>query len=246
MTAEILQYLAMVESLRSERLGDAKLASKVALIKRYQQRRFERTYNDLLASSRYGTATKFFLDELYGPAEFAERDAQFAKIVPRLVRMMPPDVISAVRDLARLHAVSEMLDHEMALALKDDKLSSDDYRFAWLKVGKRDQRDLQLQLVLDLGGALDAFTRRPWITSALRVMRGPARAAGFASLQSFLEAGMSSFRSMRGAGEFLQIVRSRESLLIAALFVVGSGTGRRAPGAVAWDAALLDLPAGTD
>ena len=189
MTDEILQCLSVVEGLRAVRASDAPLAGRVILIKRYQQRRFERTYADLLASARYGVAAKFFLDELYGPAEFAERDAQFAKIVPRLVRMMPADVVSTVHDLARLHAVSETLDQEMALALRVDVLSSLDYRRAWLTVGQRDQRDLQLQLVLELGGALDSFTRKSWIVGALRLMRGPAHAAGFASLQSFWRQG---------------------------------------------------------
>jgi hypothetical protein len=205
--------------------------------------RFERTYADLLSSSRYSRATKFFLDELYGPSEFAQRDAQFARVVPKLARMMPADVMSTVHDLARLHAVSEKLDSDMAACLVGTTLQRDDYIRAWQRVGQRSLRELQLQLVLGMGGALDAFTRRAWIIAALRLMRGPAHAAGLASLQMFLEAGMSSFRSMHGAAEFLETVRGRESRLIDALFTASALASKASPQVQALASAFSDLPA---
>jgi hypothetical protein len=53
---------------------------------------------------------------------------------------------------------------------------------------------------------------------SLRLMRGPARAAGLGALQSFLEAGFDTFRGMRGAEEFLSLIGQRERALAAALF----------------------------
>ena len=60
---------------RRERLPS--LATKVRAIKAYQQRRFAHTYADMLASARYGGAARFFLEELYGPGDFRNRDRQF-------------------------------------------------------------------------------------------------------------------------------------------------------------------------
>jgi hypothetical protein len=42
-------------------------------------------------------------------------------------------------------------------------------------------------------------------------MRGPARSAGLAALQSFLESGFDTFRGMRGAGEFLSTIAREAS-----------------------------------
>ena len=67
--------------------ADPALAGRVQALKAYQARRFEATYGDLLAHPRYQGAARFFLEELYGPQEFAARDAQFSRIVPALVRL---------------------------------------------------------------------------------------------------------------------------------------------------------------
>lgn len=223
MTEETLRHLAVVDAEREARAADPALAARVAEVKRYQQRRFERCYADLLASSRYARAARFFLQELYGPTDFIERDRQFARIVPKISTLMPDEVSATVRDLARLHAISERLDSEMARALPNGQLDSASYIRAWQHVGQEAQRTAQIELVLAIGAALDRFTRRSWILAALRLMRGPAQAAGLAALQAFLESGMESFRSMRGAAEFLAIVRERETSLIRALFE-GSGS----------------------
>jgi hypothetical protein len=49
-------------------------------------------------------------------------------------------------------------------------------------------------------------------------MRGPANAAGLSSLQHFLEAGFDAFANMRGANEFLALIRLRETEWIRSLF----------------------------
>ena len=55
-------------------------------IKVLQARRFEATYADLLQDPRHRPATRFFLDELYGDHDFAQRDAQFGRIAGAIVR----------------------------------------------------------------------------------------------------------------------------------------------------------------
>jgi hypothetical protein len=69
-----------------------------------------------------------------------------------------------------------------------------------------------------VGRALDTLTRSPLLHRTLRLMRGPARAAGLGALQSFLEAGFDTFRAMHGADEFLRVVGERERALAALLF----------------------------
>jgi hypothetical protein len=69
-----------------------------------------------------------------------------------------------------------------------------------------------------VGRSLDGLTRNPLLRHSLRLMRAPARAAGMAALQTFLEAGFDTFRAMRGADEFLELVGRRERALASALF----------------------------
>ena len=93
----ILSQLAIVRSEREARTADSALGETVRALKAYQQQRFSRTYADLLASSRYAGASRFFLDELYGPQDFSERDAQFARVVPALVRLFQLDEAAGLR-----------------------------------------------------------------------------------------------------------------------------------------------------
>src|SRR6058998_1604614 len=101
----------------SDPAGSRQLDARVRLLKAYQQRRFARTYADLLATARYGAASRFFLEELYGPTDFDERDAQFVRVVPALVRLFSHEIIATVSTLAQLHALSETLDSTMAQLL---------------------------------------------------------------------------------------------------------------------------------
>ncbi len=58
--------------------------------------------------------------------------------------------------------------------------------------------------------------------SSLRLMRGPAQAAGLGDLQRFLEAGFEAFGAMKGAQAFLGWIGERERALAAALFAPGA------------------------
>ena len=106
----ILGHLDTVAHERRRRAGSTELALRVQALKAYQQRRFAHSYEDLLASPRYGPAARFFLEDLYGPRDFSERDAQFARVVPALVRLFPQDIVETVITLSELHALSETID----------------------------------------------------------------------------------------------------------------------------------------
>jgi hypothetical protein len=52
----------------------------------------------------------------------------------------------------------------------------------------------------------------------VKSVRGPARAAGFGRLQSFLEQGLNAFRVMGDGTEFIETIWSRENLIMQRLF----------------------------
>ena len=219
--ATIQAHLKTVEDERARRAGSPRLAAKVIALKVYQQRRFAHTYADLLDSKRYGAASRFFLDELYGPTDFTQRDAQFARVVPALVRLFPSEIVETVESLAALHALSESLDSAMGIHLEAEaieSLSGLDYIGAWQATARGADRAAQVALTLVVAARLDRLTRGLLVRNSLRLMRGPARAAGLSDLQHFLEAGFKTFREMNGADDFMAIVDERERSLASALF----------------------------
>ena len=222
MANRIREHLQTVARLRAGRQADAGLAARVLAIKTYQARRFEASYSDLLASPRYRAAARFFLEDLYGPQEFAERDTQFGRVVPALVRLFPHAVVETIEQLGELHALSEALDDAAARHLTGSNpaqpMTAAAYVQAWQGAGRNSARDRQIVLTQSIGRALDGFTRSRLMRGSLRLMRGPAQAAGLGSLQRFLEAGFDAFAAMKGADDFLRWVGERERALAAALF----------------------------
>lgn len=207
----ILDQLAIVAEQQAARARNPLHGQQVLAVKQWQHRRFQNTYADLLGGGRYARAARFFLDELYGPFDFSQRDAQFARVVPTLVRLFPQDVCLTVRSLAELHALSEQLDSALATELGSRELDDRVYAHAWRALGRAQDRTRQIQLLRGVGDSLDVYTRKPWLRHSLRVMRGPARAAGMAELQRFLELGFDIFRELDGAQEFLDLVVARET-----------------------------------
>lgn len=221
----ILAELEVVSRERAVRAADPALAAGVVALKAYQQQRFARTYADLLASPRYAAAARFFLEELYGPKDFSQRDEQFARVVPGLVRLFPKEIVETVEVLARLHALSETLDTQMARHLLGTPRDRQAYVQAWQATGQRQAREQQIDFTLAVGRDLDRLTRKPFLRASLHLMRGPARAAGLPALQQFLETGFDTFKAMGGAVEFLGTVGARERELARALFDAVAGSG---------------------
>jgi hypothetical protein len=223
-TEQIIRCLRQVAAHRAARRADAELAKRVEAIKCFQHARFERSYAMWLSHPRYGAAARFFLADLYGPGDFTARDTEFERVVPALVRLFPSSIVNTVIDLVELHALSESLDSRMAMQLEPLALDWPAYASAWQLTGMPDERRRQIDLMLRVGEALDQYTRSTALRRALMLMRQPARLAGLASLQSFLERGFDTFASMRGAKGFLQAIAKCETALAADLFTVNPPT----------------------
>jgi hypothetical protein len=236
--AGIAAHLRVVDAERQRRTELPGLLARVTALKAFQQRRFSHTYADLLASARYGDAARYFLAELYGPGDFTTRDTQFARVAPTMARLFPNEVAETIAILAELHALSETLDTETALHLPDGPFAPLDYVRAWQAAGRAPDREHQIELTLRIAAQLDRITRLPMLRNALRLMRGPARAAGLTEVQRSLEAGFDVFRAMKGAEEFIALIDSRERALADALVAAGqTGSGN----ASSMDRALAGL-----
>ena len=219
----IRQAVAEVELLRQECRDVPGIATAVAALKRFQAARFAGTYADLLASGAYGPAARFFLEELYSDRDYADRDAQFARIAHAVEKLFPRDVAETAAGLARLHALTESLDHAMARAIP--LAGADDvpgYVRAWKAVGRRSDRQQQLETVIAIGREMTRLTRTPGLRLMLKMMRAPAAAAGLSSLQRFLETGFDTFATVAkqrgGAEQFLATIHEREQRLMEFLF----------------------------
>ncbi len=218
---DALQQVAALQAVQKDNL---ELLAATKEVKLFQARRFQASYADLARIPRYQPAIRFFLLELYSDKDFGARDQQFARIANTIARIFPQSVVQTTTTLAKVHALTEHLDHEMALHWLASRAShpaldeAHRYTHCWRATGEADSRFQQLALVQQLGQDLAQLTRKPGLRSLLKMMRTPARAANLGTLQDFLEAGFDAFAHIRGADELLLQIEQRESHWINALF----------------------------
>ncbi|MBY0466450.1 MAG: hypothetical protein K2W33_16050 [Burkholderiales bacterium] len=224
--ATLRAHLADVTHHRAEAVSHG-LTQALATIRHIQVQRFRDSYADLLADPLHARATQFFLAELYGEQDYTERDAQFARIAGAVERLFPDKVMTLAVELAEVHALTEELDWCMARTWQELKLPDQragttrlarGYTTCWAHVGRPADRQHQLEAVLRMGWRLADVVRVPGLRMALRLMRGPANAAGLAALQHVLEEGFDAFRSMGTADTFLTAIENREGAWLRSLF----------------------------
>lgn len=201
--------------------------TRIREVKRYQSERLAATYADVAKQPRFEAATRFFLDDLYGPKDFSGRDQAMLRIVPVMARMLPASAVETAAMAVELDALSEHLDQRLTAALGDRPLDEAAYAEAYRSSASRAEREHQIFLIGAVGHRLDGLVKKPFIGKTLRLMRQPARMAGLEDLQDFLERGFEAFRRMDGADDFIDLVRARETEILNRLF-----SGRPDPFAV--------------
>lgn len=197
---------------------DKTLSAYLPMLRKWQTKRLETSFDRFLADPATRPATEFFLSDLYGDADFMKRDEEAAKILPKMARVLPLNLLQAAIDAIELSVLSHALDIRMARSLAgmlkpDAELTERTYQRAYREVGFPRLRRRQIDLVMDVGVRLDAVVRKHGISKLLSASRLPARLLGLGHLQSFLERGFSAFNHLGGAGYFLNEIHAQESAI---------------------------------
>jgi hypothetical protein len=215
----LVRELERVQRLHEERAQNPILAGALERLAGWQARRLGMTYADLAVDPRHAAAIQFFQNDLYGPADYSRRDADLARVVPMLVKVLPEGVIRTTAAAMELNGLSQELDRVLLgrLPRADGHFSVAEYCKAYRRAGNIPLRKRQIRLIVDIGSALDHYVKKPFIRTALHMMRRPARMAGMGALQDFLERGFSAFHAMGGAEHFLATIDERETMIMEAI-----------------------------
>ena len=212
---ELQRHLGELRTLRGD---PASAPVRLGEVKSWQAQRLAATYADMTSQPRYAAATRFFLDDLYGPKDFSARDEAMLRIVPVMRRVLPAAALETAALAIELEALSEALDHRVAAALPAGPIDTESYCRAYRDAGTPGERARQVDLILAVGERLDVLVARPFILTTLKLMRRPAKLAGLADLQDFLERGFEAFGAMDGSQAFLDAIEDRERAIAAAIF----------------------------
>jgi hypothetical protein len=192
-------------------------------LRRWQAQRLERSFNGFLQDPGTRPAARFFLNDVYGDHDFSRRDADIARVMPMMQGLLPRPLLASVADGIELGVLTQAFDLRMAEALQrlaptrrrlDDAL----YMQAYQAVGLPRLRRHQIGLIGHVGQGLEAALRMPKVGTLLRLSRLPAKAAGLAQLQGFLERGFDAFAQLGDIDGFLGAIDRSERTISRRLF----------------------------
>ena len=191
------------------------------ILQQWQRQRLAVSYYDLINQESYRPACEFFLEELYGGLGFLKRDQDVARVMSVMVRFLPGNALFTMADAFELQAVSLEFDMKMADQLDStgaEELDVASYGVIYRSCGNRPLRERQILLIRDLGNELAKLVHKLLVARLIRLLRGPAYAAGFGALQTFLESGVYSFRELEDPVYFINTIYDREWLSMQKLF----------------------------
>ena len=194
---------------------DKALAKYLPLLRKWQTERLRLSFARFLENPKTQPAANFFLTDLYSDQEFLQRDEEAAKILPKMSKILPENLLQAAVDAIELSVLSHALDMRMARLLADvlpkgQALDAISYQKAYRMIGYPRLRKLQLDLIMDVGYRLDAVVQKHGISKLLAASRWPARLLGLEHLQGFLERGFNAFNHLGGAEYFLTEIYQQE------------------------------------
>jgi hypothetical protein len=211
----LLSPLHNLDQLKHQSAAAAQLDPEVAMLRAWQSQRLARTYADLLEQPRYRPACLFFLEDIYAPRDFSQRDHDIEQMYDFMRRFIPAPMLRPLALTVKLHHLTEALDQHLLEVLIDqlgvtDTLTAALYAEAYRRCDNYAERVKQIDMIVEIGERLDGLVKSPLTAMMLNVAKGPARQAGWVELVDFLEHGYTSFKHMHGGQYFLKTVRQRE------------------------------------
>ncbi len=220
MAQEIIKHIHRVNALRdlANQLGVMPIIHQ---LQHWQCERLLVTHDDLAQQKRYQKAMAFFVDELYGPKDFSQRDADLVRVIPKLAKVLPDKAMNAMDDALSLNALSFDLDMAMAQYLKahfpDEPINRDNYALAYRHVGRIEDRTHQIDIISHLGDQLADVIKIRGIGMLISLSRRPAKLAGVLALHEFLQRGFDAFKALGDVQSFIQPVLVREKAIMQTL-----------------------------
>ena len=212
MVEQIIAHLRQVNARRSlaEKM---QLLAPIQALQQWQCERLLATHATLAQKPAYAKAMGFFVDELYGPKDFSQRDADLMRVIPKLAKALPNKAMHAIEQALWLNALSFDLDMAVAQALDHQPLQRDTYAAAYRKVGRGEDRAQQINIVAGLGEQLADVVKIPGIGLLIKLSRRPAKLAGLLSMHEFLERGFIAFKDLGDVHAFIEPVIATETAL---------------------------------
>ncbi|MBP6017062.1 MAG: hypothetical protein KA586_10105 [Candidatus Promineofilum sp.] len=221
--ARLVTHLAQAKPGRREIVASRELSPEMTLLRAFQSQRLAATHADFLADPRYRPATEFFLNDVYAPQDFSQRDADMLRFYEGIRKVLPERAASILADVVTLSELTNELDDQLCHALFEvvgvtDAITPAQYAEGYRVCDNYAERARQIEMIGRIGLGIDRLVRIPFVGVSLRLAHAPAVLTGWEDLQRFLEHGFSAFKHMKGATKFLETIHRREMAILDRIF----------------------------
>jgi hypothetical protein len=210
-------------------ISQQNLTENVRELQTWQTKRLLVTHDDLWNSKRFKPAMQFFIDEIYGPKDFSQRDIELARVLPNMAKVLPDKGLKSLQAALRLNRLSLELDIALVQELDNKEINRSNYFTCYRQSSNQSKREEQIKLLEDLGLDLAQVVKITGISAILMLSRKPAKVAGVESLHGFLEKGFNSFKKLGEVHDFIDPIINRERELMNSLFAAKGPTENPLP-----------------
>lgn len=215
-TKQIIRHLHGMATMQ-EIAEKANLMPSIRAVQAWQCKRLLASHQEMYQQKRFKPAVEFFVNELYGPKDFSQRDQDIARIVPKMSKFLPEKALQSLSSALHLNTLSFELDFDLAKNLSDAPINRDTYANAYIACDNLAARQQQIDYIRTLGHDLADVVRMKGISSMLFISRKPAKMAGVLALHEFLESGFKAFKNLGDVEDFILPIVNKEQLILRQL-----------------------------
>ena len=208
-TKQIVRHLHGLNTMQ-EIAEKAGLMPSIRAVQAWQCKRLLASHQQMYQQKRFKPAVEFFINELYGPNDFSQRDQDIARIVPKMSKFLPEKALQSLASALHLNTLSFELDFDLAKRLIDTEINRETYANAYVSCDNIASRQQQIDYIRNLGNDLADVVKMKGISSLLFISRKPAKMAGVLALHEFLEKGFRSFKNLGNVEDFIFPVVNKE------------------------------------
>ena len=210
------QYNALAyhqDPILNQRLHDAQNWLKERILNTHQEL-FNQPENQLMA--------KYFINRLYGGPDFddlAKQIERLLKYAQKAEKILPENAIRTGLKSVGLAVLAMQLDEQVAKQLLKDypaeqKIDDEMMRLTLIKLDQEKERLQQLDLLDELGSALDKYMRSFIMHTAFKMCKGTAAKYHFELMYDFIGEGFVAMKPLKSAAIFIKSFTAQERQIV--------------------------------
>ena len=184
--------------------------------------RIQNSHQELFNQKENQLMAKYFINRLYGGPEFDDLARQIERLLKyahKAEKIIPENAIKTGLKSVSLAVLAMRLDEEVAMQLLKDypdhqPINDVIMRHTLIQLDQHDARLEQLNLLDDLGGALDKYMRSFIMHTAFKMCKGAATKYKFELMYDFIGEGFIAMKPMKSAANFIHAFTIKEREIV--------------------------------